>query len=117
MTENIEALWAVHFGDVYGLGQPNGGVAIFETSRIFGGDSQFYYIGEYQVSGEKITADVKVTHFNGPGITAFGEQVTGSFQVQVEGRREDDVINGQMKIIGRPNETLPISLKRLEALP
>lgn len=115
--ENIEALWAVNFGDVYAPGQPNGGVAIFETSRIFGGDSQFYYIGEYQVSGEKITADVKVTHFSGQGITAFGEQVTGSYQVQVEGQRDGDMINGQMRIIGRPIEPLPISLRRLEALP
>ena len=115
--ETIEALWAVHFGDVFALGQPNGGVAIFETSRIFGGDSQFYYVGEYMVSGETITAKVTITHFSGPGITAFGEQLTKPFQVQVEGRRDGEMINGQMWPIDKPDSLIPISLKRLENLP
>ena len=96
---------------------PNGGVAILETSRIFGADSQFYYVGEYLVSGENITAQVKITPFSGLNMTAFGVPLTQPLQVKLEGRRDGDMINGQMWPVGQPSMRLPISLKRLESLP
>ena len=114
---SVEALWAVHFGDAYALGQPNGGVAMLETSRIFGGDSQFYYVGKYEISGEKLIAQVRITHFSGPNMTAFGVPLTQPLELKLEGRREDDMINGQMWSISQPNMRLPISLRRLEDLP
>jgi hypothetical protein len=49
----IEALYVVEFGDVAIGGQTytywNGGVAVLETNRIFGGDSGYYYLGNYTI--------------------------------------------------------------------
>jgi hypothetical protein len=42
----IEALWSLEFvstEDSYGAG-----VVIFETNKIFGGDSLYYYLGNYE---------------------------------------------------------------------
>ena len=114
---SVEALWAVHFGDAYAPGQPNGGVAMLETSRIFGGDAQFYYVGEYDVSDDKLTAQVRITHFSGPNMTAFGVPLIEPLQLKLEGRRSGDMISGQMWPISNPNMCLPVSLKRLEDLP
>ncbi|MCY4559453.1 MAG: hypothetical protein OXF79_24400 [Chloroflexi bacterium] len=113
----VEALWAVHFGDAYTPSQPNGGVAILETSRIFGGDSQFYYVGKYEVTGEKLTAQVRIAHFSGPNMTAFGLPLACPLELKLEGRRNGDMINGRMWPISQPDLNLPVSLKRLEDLP
>jgi len=48
----IEALWAVNFSTQ--LGFSGSGVAVFETGRIFGGDSLYYYIGDYVLNGDTV---------------------------------------------------------------
>jgi hypothetical protein len=49
----IEGLYVVEFGDVAIGGQTytywKGGVAVLETSRIFGRDSGYYYVGNYTI--------------------------------------------------------------------
>ena len=63
----IEGLYVVEFGDVAIGGQTytywNGGVAVLETNRIFGGDSGYYYVGNYTIKDSQFEATVKiVTH-------------------------------------------------------
>lgn len=115
--ETIEALWAVHYGDVGVPGQVNGGVVVFETSRIFGGDSKFYYVGEYKVSSQTVTGTVMSTHFSGDSMTAFGFSTTGSLHIGFNGRRRGDTIDGEAWLIDQPSERVPILLKRLADLP
>jgi hypothetical protein len=59
---SVEALWTVDFDSAAG-GWVNGGIAVLETGRVFGGDSQFYYLGNYEVSGKQITATVAVKQY------------------------------------------------------
>ena len=115
--KTIEALWAVHFGDAAVPGQVNGGVAVFETSRIFGGDAKFYYIGEYKVSGEEVTATVISTHFSGDDMTAFGFRTSGSIRVGVSGRWRGDTIVGEAWIVDQPAARVSVVLRRLADLP
>ena len=115
--DSIEALWAVHFGDAYAPGQLNGGVAILETSRIFGGDSCFYYVGEYEVSGDEVTAQVRINHFSGSNMTAFGIPVAGSLELVLDCLRTDNTIKGHMWRTSEPTDYLPVILQRLENLP
>jgi hypothetical protein len=42
-----EGLYVVEFGDVGTAATRNGGVAVLETNRIFGGDSGYYYLGKF----------------------------------------------------------------------
>jgi hypothetical protein len=51
-VQNLEALYLVEFGDVSGVDYQNGGVAVLETSRIFGGDSGYHYVGDYSAFGD-----------------------------------------------------------------
>lgn len=44
----LEALWSVEFQSSFGL-QGNG-VVVFETGRVFGGDSTMIYVGNFVLS-------------------------------------------------------------------
>ena len=119
---SIEALWAVYFDDAqnsFGLipGMVNAGVAVIESGKVFGGDSQFFYVGTVEIDREDIHAKVKVTHFNGPGTTAFGFNMTEPFDVEIKGRRTGDVIEGEMWPTVHPGMRLKISFDRLADLP
>jgi hypothetical protein len=64
----IEGLYVVEFGDVAIGGQTytywNGGVAVLETNRIFGGDSGYYYVGNYTIQDSQFEATVKIVKHN-----------------------------------------------------
>lgn len=66
---SIEALWSVQFAGPVGS---SGGVVIFETGKLFGGDSQYYWIGTYTEQSGAIVADLDVHHYSGPPYSAFG---------------------------------------------
>ena len=70
----IEGLWSISFSTV---DQPQtdvgAGVVVFETQRIFGGDSSYFYIGNYSITKEnQIKADVSVNHYYGQPLSIFG---------------------------------------------
>lgn len=119
--ESVEALWAAYFGDanspILQPGISNAGVVVLETGRVFGGDVQFYYLGEYTVTGDTIRAKITCQYFNGPGYTAFGPVTKGSFDVEMEGTRSGDQITGMMWSPDNPQAKLPILLKHLAPLP
>ena len=117
MNANLEALWAAHFGDVAAPDHFNGGVVVFETGRVFGGDSSFYYTGEYDTSGEAFSAQIKITHYSGDDVTAFGLQVSRSRKIKIKGRRDGNKIIGEMWPVDFPLNRLPIRLVHLEDLP
>lgn len=56
----IEALYGLEF--VSNMQDGGYGVAILETGRIFGGDSSFVYIGDYEVKNGTVYASVKCTN-------------------------------------------------------
>jgi hypothetical protein len=115
--QNLEALYLVEFGDVATPGQMrNGGVAVLKTGRIFGGDSGYYYIGEYAVSGNALTASLRIVKHNPSWNNAFGDTAT-SFQIKVNGTIQGEVMSGNMARLDMPGRQLPIRLTRKEALP
>ena len=70
----IEGLWSISFSTVE---QPQNdvgaGVVVFETLRIFGGDSVYFYTGNYSIVKEnQIEASVSVNHYYGPPLSIFG---------------------------------------------
>ncbi len=48
-------------------------MVIFETQRIFGGDSMYYYLGTYQIENEQITGAVNVNHYADERRNVFGD--------------------------------------------
>ncbi len=93
----LEALWSVEF--VSTQGADGAGVVIFETGRIFGGDSQYYYIGSAHVGKDGILhADLEVTHYAGNPYTVFGQ--ANQIHLKLEGKVQEPV----MELLGYPLE-------------
>jgi hypothetical protein len=57
----IDGLWTAEFGS--SAGSFGGGVAVFRSGRILGGDGTHFYIGEYKVEGQVLRATLKVAPF------------------------------------------------------
>jgi hypothetical protein len=84
-----EALWTIEFETT--LGWANGGVVVLETGRLFGGDSQYYYVGKYNYAQPIYTAQVRVTHYQGPLGTAWGDAAQ-TFDLALRGNIDPDRI-------------------------
>jgi len=80
----IEALWAVNFSTPFDSGS---GIVVFETGRIFGGDSFYYYLGDYAIPGSNVRGKVDVIHHSGPPLNIFGpiERLTLQYEGQMTG--------------------------------
>jgi hypothetical protein len=114
--QQIESLYVVEFGDVAGAGYRNGGVVILETNRVFGGDSGYYYLGDYEVFGHQFTASARVTKHNPVWANAFGDDAI-QFEIRVFGLIKDEIILANMERVDRPGFSLPLRLIRRAALP
>ena len=76
-----EGLWTV----VFRAGQVSaGGVVVLRSGNLMGGDSQFYYTGNYSVQDSKITATIRVQAFVGNAVTVFGAPVA-NFDLNLSG--------------------------------
>ncbi len=92
-------------------------MVVFETSRIFGSDSRFYYTGEHEVSGEEVTATVVSTYLSGDDMTAFCFRTRGSVHVGVKSRRLGDKVVGEAWLLDQPSARVKMVQERLTDLP
>jgi len=112
----IESLYVAEFGDVDGFGFRNGGVVILETNRVFGGDSGYFYLGDYSVFGDRFAASVQITKHNPSWTNAFGDAAQ-RFDIRVLGTIGDEIITATMERLDRPGFSLPLRLVRKARLP
>ena len=110
-----EALYRVQFGDVAGPGYRNGGVAVLETNRVFGGDSGYYYLGTYAVKNDEITAKVHIVKHDPAWGNAFGDN-SSKFEIDIMGQFQGQDVFGIMRRVGT-QITLPIKLLWTADLP
>lgn len=117
LTMTVEALWTVRFGDGASDQELNGGVAVLETGRIFGGDSAYAYVGRYQVSGDELIGDLRVImHNSSDDFVSLYNTREPEFRVSFDVRRRDDGSwEGVLARAGHPNARL--ILRRLAELP
>ena len=96
---NIEGFWTVVF---HGLSGTNGGVVMLLDGKICGGDSNFFYSGEYKESDGKLEALVNATHYHGPRATALGTNAD-HFVLTLQGAlTADGLIEGSASGDGGP---------------
>jgi hypothetical protein len=57
----MDGLWTAEFGSNTGVF--GGGVAVFRGGKILGGDSTYYYTGEYNLAGNVLTATLRISPF------------------------------------------------------
>lgn len=108
----IEALWSVEF-KMSATQVTGAGVVIFESQRIFGGDSNYFYTGDYSLDGNDLTANIKVTHYNGEANNVFG---TGReiVSLNVKGTLEDNSFTASAYMIDESKSIDVILTKRSE---
>jgi len=109
---SVEALYGIEFVSLSDSGY---GVVILETNRIFGGDSSFVYIGDYEVKNGKVYADVKCTNDRKTLPSIFGD--INEFNLHLEGDLGDKeiILYGQM--IENPEQKIGVKLTRRSELP
>lgn len=110
--DEIEALWTVEF--VSNAGGYGGGAVVFETNRLFGGDSQYYYLGTYNISNGRVNAELDVIHFAGEPESIFDS--AKHFSLNVEGELGNPMdLTGH--VVGSPNLTISLNFTRRADLP
>lgn len=80
----LEGLWSIRFeSNIPNLHHWGNGIVVWETQRILGGDSQFYYIGNYIVKDAIVTGDLEITAFCPVAISVLGPSRKIKFQGKV----------------------------------
>ena len=110
---SIDGIWT---GEVYGpFGWENRGVFVLENGRIIGGDNRQYSTGTYSVSGDRVTAELKV-HYYGPPRTVFGEK-SEEFTINLDGTVQEGVFDGTVNRDDKAQFELQYRLTRRIGLP
>jgi hypothetical protein len=110
---SIEALWSVEF--ISNTQIVGAGVAVLETDRIFGGDSQYFYVGDYKSERGVTTANIKVTHYAGAYASIFGP--TKEFHLTLKGTPSRDQFELHGHVVGMRDLTISMRLSRRAELP
>lgn len=110
----IEAFWQVLF-QASDTGNAGAGVIVFETERVFGGDSSYYYTGHYNLEGDHVTAQVDVIHHAGAKNNIFGpvDRISFDFDLRLRGNE----LAGFGQMIGQRGRKVAVVFKRLANLP
>jgi len=114
---NLDGLYVITFGGVTGS-RANGGVVILKGERFFGGDSSYYYVGDYDASDAPLVVGRgRIVKHNAVAPNVFGDSA-GEFEVILRGRiGSNGVIRGTMSRAVNPNVALPFQLELKERLP
>lgn len=112
----IEALWSVEFAATPpSNAEPSSegaGVVVFETGRVFGGDSRYYYAGNYSADAESITATIGVHHYAGERDSVFGDAPI--YTLRVSGAISRDTFQVTGKADGSDRQFIAIFTRRAE---
>lgn len=105
----IEGLWSLQVQTPAGAGFRPGGVVVFETGRVFGGDSGFIWTGTFEVNrNHQIEARVRVKQYNFTGgmTSVFGVGMT-DYELDLL----SDPLNGKnVRAIGRLTQNPSIGI-------
>lgn len=112
----IEALYVVQFGDVAlgGRYRP-GGVVVLKGNRLLGGDSGYYYVGEFSADEKTLRVSAKIVKHDPMAEDAFGDR-SASFTIEARLTVGDKMIEGHMERRDHPGVRLPLRLIRKEDL-
>ena len=101
----IDGFWLVH---AEGPGGTAGGVVVFASGKVFGGDSGFYYFGTYQERNGIVKARVAVHNFD-PAIVNI-LSLARDYELNVSATMKDDAMNGTAVVPGVPNQSIALRL-------
>lgn len=110
----LEALWSVEFQSSFGM--RGTGIAVFETGRVFGGDSSMIYVGSFKVENGVIHSEINVRKY--AQVQGMASVVgLDSFNLSVIGtpNRDSLVLSGH--VVEDPSRKITIKATRRAELP
>lgn len=111
----IEALWSVEFVSLP-EGNQGAGVVVIETKRIFGGDSNYFYLGTLTSDKDgDVTANVNVKHYFGDTNAIFGS--LKEFTLRLKGKPSEKQWTLFGEVGDNPDRKVAVRLTRLAELP
>ena len=113
---SIEAIWTIRFGPIEALeSELNGGVAMIESQRVFGGDAGYAYVGDIAVVAQTVNGKLTIKRHN-PSWTSMYNRDEDEFQLTFSGTLvSDSRIEGHLFRPGFPSARL--LLTRFAELP
>jgi T3SS negative regulator,GrlR len=109
----LEALWSIGF--ITGQGSVGAGVVIFETGRVFGGDSSFYWVGTYHVKDGTLTGEVDV-HRHMEGLPFIFPEIDGG-RIRFTGQIASPTMRLTGSLVNDPAHQIAVQFTRLAELP
>lgn len=102
-------IWGVYFSSDF---QSSGtGITIIDGNTITGGTSAYYYIGDYTVDSNIISAKLNVKKF-APGKTILDE-IINQYTLILTGKEDDKLIDMEGYIQERPTVKISCRMKKL----
>jgi len=98
------SFWTVEFSTELSSG---GGVIIFLSGRILGGDATYYYNGTVLKEGETITCNIDVRAFREGPPSVFGQQQ--SMRITASGKYKEPIMILDGHLITDPNKKITIT--------
>ncbi|MBM4276236.1 MAG: hypothetical protein FJ134_17565 [Deltaproteobacteria bacterium] len=77
----FNGLWTVEF--ISTIGRSGKGVVILHNKRLLGGDSGYYYTGNYDINHNRFSGNLFVIRHDPTGISVFGD--VDSFKLSLSG--------------------------------
>ena len=111
---SVDAIWQVRFGVGDTAPSLSYGVIVLQAGKITGGDSSFYYRGEYTSDGDTLSCRVRVERH-----TLLLRSVTGFEKATLilDGRVDDSVLKLTGYVDEEPSTGFAVILERLADLP
>lgn len=103
------SFWTVEFQS--NLGSIGAGVVTFNSNHIQGGDTQYYYLGTYDVQGENINAEIKINRHFEHGESVFGTNEK-EFSLRITGKVEEPVMMAKGFRPENPNTQIALKFTR-----
>jgi hypothetical protein len=104
----VDGFWIVRFTGAQVAGT---GVVVFANGKVFGGETGFYYIGNYEADGNIFKARVMIRNFDTSIPSGFG--VSGDYEMDVSTiLKSEDMMTGTAMISGQPQHSIGIQLTK-----
>lgn len=109
----LEAMYGIEF--VSNMNDGGYGVIVLETGRLFGGDSSFVYVGNYEVDNGRVRTTVKCTNDRKLLQSVFGP--LEEFNLRLEGVPDyrEFILKGY--VVEKPELEIAVKLTRRAELP
>ena len=108
----FDGLWTVEFISM--SNRSGKGVIVISDGRLLGGDSAYYYSGNYKIENNNISGDIFIIRYEPIGISVFGD--INSFKLTFSGKIDNlhftasamipDMPQFELRIVGNKKEDL-----------